>query len=281
MLKKIYEEELTEQQAKFSSIIGEPLGEISIDNQQFLKLMDQETIKVDGHYVVPLPLVLALKRLNCLHRRFLKDNRFYKMCKTFIADMIAKGYARKADNNCKSLKIWYIPHHGVVHPAKPGKVCVVFDCSVKYRGTSLNNQLISGPDLTNQLIGVLTRIREEQVDFIADVEAMFHQVRVPKDQRSLLRFLWWENADIRNPIKDHEMCVHLFGGISSPSCRNYTLKQTSVDNEKKIGSDAARTLRQNFYVDDMLKSSRIIDEAVDLIQSRRNICNNGGFILSL
>ena len=114
---------------------------------------------------------------------------------------------------------------------------------MEYRGVSLNNQLISGPDLTNQLVGVLTKFREEQVAFIADVEAVFHQVRVLEDQRSLLRFLWWENGDIRNPIKDHEMCVNLFGGISFPSYSNYALKQTSVDNEKKIGSNAARTLR--------------------------------------
>ena len=84
MLKRIYGEEFTEKEVKFSSIIGETLGEISHDDQQFLKLIDQETIKVDGHYVVPLLLkskdvnlptngVLALKRLNCLQRRFLKD----------------------------------------------------------------------------------------------------------------------------------------------------------------------------------------------------------------
>ena len=146
MLKKIYEGEFTEQQGKFSSIIGEPLGEISHDDQQFLKLMDQETIKIDCHYVVPLPLkskhvnlpnnrVLALKKLNCLHRRFLKDNHFYEKYKTFIADMIAKGYARKADNNGKSGKTWYIPQHRMNNPAKPGKIGLVFDCSAKYRGT--------------------------------------------------------------------------------------------------------------------------------------------------
>ena len=172
---------------------------MSHHDQLFLKLMDQETIKVDGHYVIPLPLkskdvnlpnnrVLALKRLNCLHRRFLKDN-FHEMYQTFIADMIAKGYTRKADNG-KSGKTWYITHHGVAHPRKPGKVCVVFDCSAKYRGTSLNNQLISRPDLTNQLVGVLVRFREEKVAFNTDDEAMFHQVRVAGGQRSLLRFLW-------------------------------------------------------------------------------------------
>ena len=39
-------------------------------------------------------------------------------------------YARKADNG-KSEKTWYIPHHGVVHPANPGKVRVVFGCLVQ------------------------------------------------------------------------------------------------------------------------------------------------------
>ena len=128
-------------------------------------------------------------------------------CKTFIADMIAKVYARKADNNDKSGKNIIHSTSCVVHPAKPGKVCVVIDCSAEYRGTSLNNQLISGPDLTNQVVGVLTTFREKQVIFNADVDAMFHQVSVPEDQRSLLRFWWWENRDTRNPIKDHEMFV--------------------------------------------------------------------------
>ena len=83
--------------------------------------------------------------------------------------MIAKGYAREADNNVKSGKTWYIPDHGVVHPTKPGKVGVVLDCSTKYRGTSFNNWLISGPDLTNELVGVLKGFREGKVAFIANV----------------------------------------------------------------------------------------------------------------
>ena len=42
--------------------------------------------------------------------------------------MLQKRYARKAENKQVG-KVWYIPHHGVTHPAKPGKVQVVFDCS--------------------------------------------------------------------------------------------------------------------------------------------------------
>lgn len=34
-------------------------------------------------------------------------------------------------------KIWYLPHHGVVHPQK-GNLRVVFDCRAEFKGTSLN-----------------------------------------------------------------------------------------------------------------------------------------------
>ena len=98
-----------------------------------------------------------------------------------MADLLCKDYARKVSSRDPgSLKTqWYLPHHPVFHPQKPDKVRVVFDCSAKHHDTSLNDQLLQGPDLTNTLVGVLTRFREEPVALIADIEAMFYQVRVP------------------------------------------------------------------------------------------------------
>lgn len=65
--------------------------------------------------------------------------------------------------------IWYLPHHPVFHPQKPDKVRVVFDCSAKYRETSLNDQLLQGPDLTNALVRVLTWFRQEPVVLMLDI----------------------------------------------------------------------------------------------------------------
>lgn len=69
----------------------------------------------------------------------------------------------------------------MLHPRKPVRVRVLFDCASRYKGTCLNDQLLHGPDYTNNLIGVLSRFRRDSVAFIADVEAMF-QVRVPEKQ---------------------------------------------------------------------------------------------------
>ena len=45
---------------------------------------------------------------------------------------------------------------------------------------------------------------------------MFYQVQVPDNQRDFLRYLWWENNNLEDDLVDYEMCVHVFGGTSSP-----------------------------------------------------------------
>ena len=51
-------------------------------------------------------------------------------------------------------------------------------------------ELESGPDLTNQLVGVLIRFRVKSVAFMAVIQAVFYQIKVPEKQISFLKFLW-------------------------------------------------------------------------------------------
>ena len=84
--------------------------------------------------------------------------------------------------------VWYIPHHGVYHPKKHNKIRVVFDCSAQYQGQSINSRLLQGLNLTNNLTGVPCRFRREPIALMCDIEAMFYQIRVPPEDRDLLRF---------------------------------------------------------------------------------------------
>ena len=58
-------------------------------------------------------------------------------------------------------------------------------CLIEFQGTSLNKELLQGPDLTSKLVGVLTRFRTEEVAFISDIEAMFHKAHVPRKRKEL------------------------------------------------------------------------------------------------
>jgi len=144
----------------------------------------------ESHYEILLPFrhqninlpnncEQAFKRLLWQRKKMIQNEKYLNDYVAFINDMFKKGYTEKVPE--ESLRTdpnnaWYIPHHGVYHPKKPEKTRVVFDCSAKFCGTSLNDQLLQGPELTNSLVGVLTCFREEPVAFMADVEAMFYQV---------------------------------------------------------------------------------------------------------
>ena len=114
-----------------------------------------------------------------------------------MSDIICKGYARKVDDEFKDEvgRTWYLPHYGIYHPQK-AKVRVVFDCSATFEGHSLNDKLLWGPDLTSNLLGALTRFRQEKYAFMGDIEKMLFQVRVRKEDQTFLRFLWWPNGNL-------------------------------------------------------------------------------------
>ena len=114
---------------------------------------------------------------------------------------------------------------------------------------------------------------------MADIEKMYFQILVTDGHRALLRFLRWRDGDISKEIIDREMCVHVFGGVSSGACSNYALRRTATGNENKYGKDAAETLKNNFYVDDMLKSVENDDKAIRLMKDVKSMYQEGGFNL--
>ncbi len=95
---------------------------------------------------------------------------------------------------------------------------MVLVCGLGLKGTSLNDQLLQGPNLTNSLLRVLVRFQQQQIAFMADVKAMFHQVKVAAEDTDFLHFLWWQDGDLKQEPVDYRMNVHLFGAVSCKLC---------------------------------------------------------------
>ncbi|XP_006817017.1 uncharacterized protein LOC102807396 [Saccoglossus kowalevskii] len=115
---------------------------------------------------------------------------------------------------------------------------------------------------------------------MADVEAMFHQVKIPERDMDCLRFYWWPNGNLDNQPEVYRMTAHLFGAVSSPSCSNTALRKTAEDNSDRFKPEVSDVLVNNFYVDDCLKSCRTETEAISLVQNLISICQLGGFNLT-
>ena len=266
---------------------------LSQDDLHFMKIMKENVRMVNGHYQLPLPFkgrcnlpnnrIQAISRCRWIQRKLERNKKFKEDYLVFMNNLFEKGYARKVPED--ELKgrdghVWYLPHHGVYHPKKPDKIRVVFDASAEFKGVSLNKMLLQGPDLANLLLGVLLRFRLNQVAFMGDIEAMFYMVHVPPDQWDLLRFLWWPDGDTTKDLVECQMMVHIFGGISSPTCSNFALRKTASDHASEFPVEVTKMLGNDFYVDDLLKSVATTNGAIDLIKDVCKLCKLGGFHLT-
>ena len=66
-----------------------------------------------------------------------------------------------------------------------------------------------------------------QYAVIADIEQMFHQLKVKKSDQDALRFLWL-TTKFENPV-DYVMTVQLLGKNDPPCVANYGLKKCPMD----------------------------------------------------
>lgn len=65
----------------------------------------------------------AIHHLRCLEKRLKRDEKYYKDYVAFMDETIVRGDAEKVPvEEIDNHPAWYIPHHGVYHPQKPGKI---------------------------------------------------------------------------------------------------------------------------------------------------------------
>ena len=250
-------------------------------------LMKQSVKQKGKHCILPLrwkPNVILLydnrgvaeMRLACLKKHFLNDKALHQKYTDVVELYSKKGHARKiplGKVNTYATK-WHLQHQPVLNSQKPSKLRVVFDCAAKSKGVSLNDALMQGLDLVKSLIGVLTRFRKEQVAITADIESMFHQVRVNSLQCHALLFLWWCQGDLSAPPEVHQIMVYLSVATSSPSCAVFNLQQTAHVYESESDPDIllSNVMHHNFYEDDCLcfispvKGVKIVTQLPQLLQ---------------
>lgn len=205
-----------------------------------------------------------------------------KFCQV-VGEYISKGYACKlTPEQAKSGRndiTWYLPHHPVLIPNKPGKLRIVFNAVAEYKGTSLNKNLIQGPDMKSSLFGALLRFRQGNVGLAADVEAVFHQVCVQEQDQDALHFLWLTDS-FDDPPDVYVMEVHIFGDMSSPCVANSVLRKTATDDVQRFNRETAAIVAKNFYDDDALPSFSDEKSASSAVSDVAEMLSRVGFRLT-
>ncbi|KRZ54667.1 hypothetical protein T02_4132 [Trichinella nativa] len=98
--------------------------------------------------------------------------RVIKMERAFFhsRSYFENGWAEEITSEGPKEQTWYLPHHIVSQQGPEAmKYRIVVDGSVNFEGTSLNEQLDSGPKLQADLLGILLRFRRFQVALQSDI----------------------------------------------------------------------------------------------------------------
>ena len=106
---------------------------------------------------------------------------------------------------------------------------------------------------------------------------MFHQVSVPAKDRDLFRFVWWKDGKIDGNLMDYRMTVYLFGTVCSPACANFALKYPADAHIGEYNASTVQAVQNCFYVDHLLTSVSLIEEAKGLVAELCQLLSMGGF----
>ncbi|XP_058827738.1 uncharacterized protein LOC131687658 [Topomyia yanbarensis] len=216
-----------------------------------------------GRFVVTLPKKefvinqlgeskeIAVRRFAGLEKRFAANPQLKQLYTEFISEYQNLGHMVEVVNETSSGIEYYLPHHAVLKPdSTTTKLRVVFDASCKTStGVSLNDALMVGPVVQDDLLDIILRFRLHRYAIVADVAKMYRMVNVTADDQRLQRILW--RSSVEEQLRTYELTTVTYGTASAPYLATKCLQKLAEEG-RQTHPVAAKVLKQDFYVDDML-----------------------------
>lgn len=245
-----------------------------------------------GRFVVTLPKrpsvlsqlgnskEIAKRRFLALERRLQANPKLMEAYSAFINEYHQLNHMREVNDedspmNCPS---YYLPHHGVEKAeSTTTKLRVVFDASCRTdSGISLNQALMVGLVVQDDLLALILRFRMKRFVITADIEKMFRQIRIHPSDYPLQRILW--RSSPTQPLRTFELTTVTYGTASAPYLATKCLQQLSKDGADNFPL-ASATLAEDFYMDDMLTGVDDEQEGEELCQELLQLMQSAGLSL--
>ncbi|XP_055590993.1 uncharacterized protein LOC129743074 [Uranotaenia lowii] len=222
---------------------------------------------------------IAYRRLLGTERRFARDTELKRQYMEFMEEYHQLGHMRKVPaEDIGNFRRCFLPHHPVIKEASTTtKVRVVFDASCKTSsGVSLNDVLMTGPVVQDDLRSIIMRCRTKAIMLVADVEKMFRQIEIQPEDRPLQCVLWRNNPN--EEVGVYELNTVTYGTKPAPFLATRTLQQLTSDEAARFPL-AAQAMADDTYMDDVITGVNILEEAIELRKQLEQITESGGFRL--
>ncbi|XP_062708860.1 uncharacterized protein LOC134288330 [Aedes albopictus] len=213
-----------------------------------------------------------------MERRFPANAELKAMYAEFIREYLELGHMKEVEGDAEEVRRYFLPHHAVLKPdSTTTKLRVVFDASCQTStGVSLNDALMVGPVVQDDLSSICLRFRTHRIAVNADIAKMYRMIRV-QPQDYLLQSIKWRN-DPSEPLRTYELTTVTYGTSSVPYLATKCLQRLAEDG-KASHPVASEVIEKDFYVDDMLTGVDTVDEGRQLVTEVIELSNSAGFTL--
>lgn len=195
-----------------------------------------------------------------------------------MREYIEQGHMQRiTEHENESPPTYHLPHHAVIREeSTTTKVRVVFDASCKTSsGPSLNDAMLVGPTVQDDLRSIIMRSRTHPIMLIADIKQMYRQILVDERDTPYQRIVWRQSPE--HPLETYELKTVTYGTASAPFLATRVLQQLA-DDEQHDFPQAANVLRKDFYVDDLITGGKPVAETnnwTNCLQEVAFNCANG------
>ncbi|XP_062704102.1 uncharacterized protein LOC134286501 [Aedes albopictus] len=214
-----------------------------------------------------------------MERRFAANPELKAMYAEFIREYLELGHMKEVEQDAgEEVRRYFLPHHAVLKPdSTTTKLRVVFDASCQTStGVSLNDALMVGSVVQDDLSSICLRFRTHRIAVNADIAKMYRMIRVqPQDYP--LQSIKWRN-DPSEPLRTYELTTVTYGTSSAPYLATKCLQRLAEDG-KASHPVASEVIEKDFYVDDMLTGVDTIDEGRQLVKEVIELSDSAGFTL--
>jgi hypothetical protein len=227
---------------------------------------------------------MAQHRFQLLERRLTKNQELRREYTKFMDEYLSLGHMQLVpggdnsyDNTSKKL-ICFLPHHAVFKESSTTtKTRVVFDASAKgTTGVSLNDILMFGPTIQQDLLSIILRFRMHRYVMTANISKMYRQIRVHPEDYDLQRILWRRSSV--EPLRQYQLVTVTYGTASASFVTTSCLNQLASE-EVSSYPLAAEVISRDMYVDDLVTGSNNLSEARKLQEEIIHILKEGSFML--
>ena len=201
--------------------------------------------------------------------------------KAQVHDMVERNAAvklSKEELDDWSGPVWYISHliapnpHSVTTPVR-----LVWNSSQRFRGQSLNDLLLKGPDVLNDIRAVLMRFRQGVFAALGDIKKMYNSVWLEDQEVHLHRFLWRDSED--EDIQEYAITRVNIGDKPAGCIAQVAMRETASLPMFNHLAEERRVLEQDAYVDDILTSQNDLRQLRQITANVEQILEAGGFYM--